>query len=229
MALTPAASGRNQELMRLVTSLRLTSPRPALAAAAAILTVGLGAGPVGAATTWTVTPGGRFTSHAGTTKLKDTANGNSLNCAGSSLSGRFKSGSGQSGADIGSVTSGGRFTGCTGPLPFPYSITLRGLPWHISVASDHSDVVHGTISHIEITASLPAGCLFTLDGTAAGAFDCMAQFTYSNSAHTLKLLPTGTNLHFYKVSKCAGIVHSGDSAAYLASYTLSPGQTITGP
>ena len=89
-------------------------------------------------------------------------------------------------------------------------------------------MVHGTISHIEITASLPAACHFVIDGTAAGAFDGIAQFSYSDSAHTLKLLPAGTNLHFYKVSKCAGVVHSGDSAAYLASYTLSPGQTITG-
>jgi len=218
--------------MRLLTALR---PRQvALNATAAMLAVALGAGPAATAatrtvTTWTVTPGGSFSGHAGTTKLKDTANGNSLNCTSSALAGRFKPGTGLSGAGIGSITGGGKFTDCLGPLPFAVSITLQGLPWHISVTADHSGVVHGTISHIEITASLPAGCRFTLDGTAAGAFDGTAQFSYSDSAHTLKLLPAGTNLHFYKVSKCAGVVHSGDSAAYLASYTLSPGQTITGP
>jgi|SRR5215469_14787552 len=213
--------------MRLATALR--PRRVALNATAAILTVALGAGPAAAAATWTVTPGGSFSGHAGTTKLKDTANGNSLNCTSSALAGRFKPGTGLSGAGIGSITGGGKFTDCLGPLPFPVSITLQGLPWHISVTADHNGVVHGTISHIEITASLPAGCRFTLDGTAAGAFDGTAQFSYSDSAHTLKLLPTGTNLHFYKVSKCAGVVHSGDSAAYLAGYTLSPGQTITSP
>jgi hypothetical protein len=89
-------------------------------------------------------------------------------------------------------------------------------------------VIHGTISHIEITASLPA-CRFTIDGTAAKAFDGMVPFAYSNSADTLKLLPAGRNLHYYKVSGCAGLVSTGDSAAYLASYALSPGQTIIGP
>ena len=200
----------------------------------AILTVALGAGPAAAATTqtvttWTVTPGGPFTGHAGTTRLKDTTNGNSLSCAHSVLSGRFKPGTGLSGTGIGSITGGGKFTGCAGPFPFSVSITLRGLPWRISVTADHSGVVHGTISHIEIIAVLPVGCRFTLDGTAAGAFDGTAQFNYSNSAHTLTLLPAGTNLHFYEVSKCAGVVTSGDSAAYLARYPLSPGQTITAP
>ena len=212
--------------MRLVTALR--PGRIAFGATTAILTVALGAGPAAAITTWTVTPGGLFTGHAGTTKLEDTTDGNSLNCSSSDLSGRFKSGSGLSGTDVGSITGGGKFTACLGPLPLGYTITLRGLPWHVSVTADHNGVVRGTVSHIEITATLPA-CHFAIDGTAAGAFDGIVQFSYSNSAHTLKLLPTGTNLHYYKVSGCAGLVHSADSAAYLASYTLSPGQAITGP
>jgi len=211
--------------MRLVTALR--PGRIALSITTAILTVVLGAGPAAAAT-WTVAPGGPFTGHAGTTKLKDTADGNSLNCTGSVLSGRFKPGTGLSGTNIGSITGGGKFTDCFGPIPLAYTITLRGLPWHVSVTSDHDGVIHGTISHIEITASLPA-CHFTIDGTTGGAFDGIVQFSYSNSTHTLKLLPAGTNLHYYKVGGCAGLVNSGDSAAYLASYTLSPGQTITGP
>jgi hypothetical protein len=211
--------------MRLVTPLR--PGRIAFSTTTAILTVALGTGPAAAAT-WTVAPGGPFTGHAGTTKLEDTTDGNSLNCSGSVLSGRFKSGTGLSGANIGSITGGGKFTSCLGPFPLGYTITLRGLPWHVSVTVDHSGVIHGTISHVEITASLPA-CLFTIDGTAARAFDGIVHFSYSNPTRVLKLLPAGTNLHYYQVSGCAGIVNSGDSAAYLASYTLSPGQAITGP
>lgn len=208
----------------------ITAPRPgriAFSATTAILTAVLSAGPAAAAT-WTVAPGGLFTGHAGTTKLEDTTDGNSLNCTSSQVSGRFKSGTRLSGTDIGSITGGGKFNSCLGPFPLGYTITLRGLPWHVSVTSGHDGVVYGTISHIEITASLPA-CRFTIDGTAAGAFDGIVKFSYSNSTHTLKLLPAGTNLHYNKVSGCAGIVNSGDSAAYLASYALSPGQTITGP
>jgi hypothetical protein len=211
--------------MRLVTALR--PGRIALSVTTAIMTVVLGAGPAAAAT-WTVAPGGPFTGHAGTTKLTDTTNGNSLNCSSSVLSGTFKSGTGLSGTGIGSITGGGKFNSCLGPLALAYTITLRGLPWHVSVTSDHDGVVHGTISHIEITASLP-DCRFTIDGTAARAFDGIVQFSYSNSAHTLKLLAAGTNLHYYNVSGCAGLVNNADSAAYVASYTLSPGQTINGP
>ena len=212
--------------MRLVAAVR--PGRIALGATTAVLTVALGAGPAAAATTWTVAPGGLFTGHAGTTELEDTTDGNSLNCTGSYLSGRFRPGTGLSGTGIGSITSGGKFSDCFGPLPLGYTITLRGLPWHIRVTADHNGVVHGTISHVEITASLPS-CRFTIDGTAAKAFDGIVPFAYSNSAHALKLLPAGTNLHYYQVSGCAGIVNTGDAAAYLASYTLSPGQTITSP
>ena len=217
--------------MRRVTALR--PGRFLLNATAAILIIALGAGPAAGAATrtgtgWTVTPGGPFTGHAGTTKLKDTANGNSLNCTGSVLSGRFKQGSGLNGTGIGSVTSGGKFANCLGPFPLGYTITLRGLPWHVSVTADRGGVIRGTISHIEITASLPS-CHFTIDGTGAGAFDGIVLFAYSDSVHTLKLLPAGTDLHYYKVSGCAGLVKTGDAAAYLASYLLSPGQTITSP
>ena len=61
--------------MRLVTALR--PGRIALSITTAIMTVVLGAGPAAAAT-WTVAPGGPFTGHAGTTKLKDTTDGHSL-------------------------------------------------------------------------------------------------------------------------------------------------------
>ena len=198
--------------------------RIAIAAVAALVTIALSAGPAAAAT-WTVTPGGPFTGHAGTTKLEDTTDGNSLNCTSSILSGTFKAGSGLSGADIGAVTGGGKFLGCTDPLPLGYTVTLRGLPWHLSVASEHGGVVRGAISGVEITVSLP-GCNFTIGGTAAGCGGSVP-VAYSNSAHTLALLKAGAKLRFLKVSGCAGLVHDGDAAAYTASYTLSPAQVIT--
>ena len=213
--------------MRLVTERR--PGRIALTAVAAIVTAILGAGPAVAATTWTVTPGGRFSGQAGTTKLEDTTDGASLICSGSVLSGSFKAGSGLSGTGIGSITSGGKFTDCTGPTPLPYTITLRGLPWHISVTSYRDGVVRGRISHIEITVSLGGNCSFVLDGTAAGAFDGITRFTYTDSAHTLKLLPTGASLHYYKVAGCAQIVHNGDTAGISATYPISPAQAITSP
>lgn len=194
--------------------------RIALTTAAALVTVVLGAGLAAAATTWTITPGGRFAAHAGTTKLEDTTDGNSLVCTGSELSGTFKPGSGLNGTDIGSVTGGGKFIGCTDPFPLGYTVTLRGLPWHISVASDHGGVVRGTVSHIEIAVSLPA-CNFTISGSVPIA--------YSDSAHTLTLLASGAKMLFSKVRGCANLVHNGDAAAYTASYAVNPAQAITSP
>lgn len=196
----------------------------AAAATAAVMAVTFGAGSAAAAVTWTVIPGGQVTGKARTAKLKDTTDGNALTCASSELSGRFKAGSGLPGAGLGSIT-GGKFTGC-GPLPV--TVTLRGLPWRINAASYHDGVARGAIGHIDITVSF-AGCSFVVDGTAAGASDGVAPLIYTDATHTLKLVPTGTNLHFYHVDGCAGVVHDGDGAAYLASYTVSPGQTITSP
>jgi hypothetical protein len=89
-------------------------------------------------------------------------------------------------------------------------------------------VVHGTIGHLGITVSF-AGCSFVIDGTAAGASDGAVPVIYSDATHTLKLLSTGMNLHFYHADGCAGLVHDGDGAAYLASYAVRPAQTITSP
>jgi hypothetical protein len=211
--------------MRVATSPRRGRLAFAAAATAAVLAATLGAGSAAAAVTWTVTPGGRVTGKAGTTTLKDTTDGNSLTCTSSELSGRrFKTGSGLPGAGLGSITSG-TFTGC-GPLPV--TVTLRGLPWRINAASYHDGVARGAIGHIDITVSL-AGCSFVIDGTAAGASDGVAPLIYTDTSHTLTLVPTGTNLHLYRVDGCAGLVHDGDRAAYLASYTVSPAQTITSP
>jgi hypothetical protein len=101
-----------------------------------------------------------------------------------------------------------------------------GLPWHVNVTSYHDGVVHGTISHIDIAVSLPA-CSFTIDGTAGASG--IARVTYIDSAHTLKLLPAGGNLHFSNVSGCKHLFHNGDSAAYIATYTITPAQVITSP
>jgi hypothetical protein len=205
-----------------------TSPRPGravLTAAVALLAVVLGAGPAASSTTWTVTPGGQFTGNAGTTTLKDTTTGSAITCARSSLAGMLKGGSGLRGAGIGSITSGG-FTSCS--TTFPTMITLRGLPWHINVTAYTDGVVHGTISHLGITVSM-VDCSFEIDGTAAGASDGIARFSYSDATAKLKVLPTGGNLHIYQVIHCLGLVHTGDAATYTASYAISPAQTITSP
>src|SRR5438067_6834916 len=84
--------------------------------------LGLAAGPALAATTWTVSPGGSISATAGTTTLKDTGTGTTLNCSSSAAKGTVKSGSGLAGAGIGSITSL-TFSGCTGPLGLTFTVT----------------------------------------------------------------------------------------------------------
>src|SRR5262250_2750794 len=82
--------------------------RSLLAFPAAVLTALLGVTTVLAATTWTVRPGGPVSMKSGrfTLTLTDTATGAALTCPPPfTLSGTLKSGSGLSGARIGSITA----------------------------------------------------------------------------------------------------------------------------
>jgi hypothetical protein len=195
-----------------------------LTAAAAALTIGLGATAAVAAGTWSVSPGGTVAAHASTTVLKDTKTGTTVTCTSSSLDGTLKSGSGLSGSQIGSIT-GGAVSNCGGPEGLVIIVKLLDLPWHFNLKSYSAGVSHGTISHIEISVST-TDCSFVVDGTAGGASDGIVDFTYTNSTH--KLQTSGGDLHIYDVSGCFGLVGDGDPAEITADYTLSPAQTITG-
>lgn len=194
--------------------------------------LGLGAGSAIAATnakvaaTWTVKPGGAITAKAGKTTLKDTKTGTVLTCASSSGKGSVKKGSGLSGSGIGSITALG-FSNCTGPLGLTFTVHTTHFPWHLNAVSFASGVTTGTITGIHATLSGPA-CSAVVDGTGASANNGKVTAKYSNG--TGKLTTTGAgNLHLYKVSGCAGLVHSGDGSSFKGSYTISPHQTITSP
>lgn len=194
--------------------------------------LGLSAGSAIAATnakvaaTWTVKPGGAITAKAGKTTLKDTKTGTVLTCASSSGKGTVKKGSGLSGFHIGTITALG-FSNCTGPLSLTFSVHTTHFPWHLNAVSFASGVTTGTITGIHATLSGP-GCSAVVDGTGASANNGKVTAKYSNG--TGKLTTTGAgNLHVYKVSGCAGLIHSGDGSSFKGSYAISPKQTITSP
>jgi len=197
-----------------------------LATAAAAATIGLGASQALAAT-WTVKPGGAITGTSGTTTLKDTSTGSVLTCKSSKATGTVKSGSGLSGTGIGSIKTA-TFSTCTGPLGLTFTVTTGHLPWHLNAVSYSSGVTHGTITGIHATLS-GSGCSAVVDGTGATANNGKVSGTYTNSTHQLKILTTGGNLHVYNVSGCAGLINSGDSTTFSATYAIAPGQTITSP
>jgi hypothetical protein len=197
-----------------------------LTGSAAALTVGLTATSAVAAT-WTVKPGGAVTAKSGTTTLTDKNTNNKLTCTSSKAGAKLKSGKGLSGTGIGSINTIS-FSGCTGPLGLSFTVTPGHLPWKLNAVSYSSGVTHGTITGIHATLK-GSGCSAVVDGTGASANNGKVSATYTNGTHKLKILTTGGNLHIYKVSGCLGLINSGDAATFSATYTVSPGQTITSP
>lgn len=201
----------------------------ALTLMAAALTVGLSATSSLATTaTWTVRPGGAVTGSAGTTTLKDTTAGITVTCTSASATGKLKSGTGLSGAGIGTITSM-TFNNCTAEGQ-TLTISTGTVAYKLNALTytATSGVTHGSISkiHFSVSSSL---CSFTVDGTGATLNNGKIKTTYTNSTHKLKVLPTGGNLHVYNVSGCFSLINSGDAATISTTYTVSPAQTISSP
>jgi hypothetical protein len=202
------------------------------AGGAAVLVAALGvptALAAATAKTWTVQPGGAITASSGQFTATDTTTGTFLQCRSSSASGTLKSGSGLPGADAGSLSAVG-VTGCGGPGP-AFRVQAGGLPWHVNFSSYNAatGVARGTIGHLQITLS-GQGCTAVIDGTSGTASDGRVVVRYTDSTGRLKLLTTGSNLHYYDVSSgCLGLVNSGDPVTLSVTYAVTPKQAITSP
>ena len=195
-----------------------------MAAAAATLTLGAGSSPA-AVTGWTVSPGGSFTGHAGTTELADTTTGDAaIICASSSSRGTFKSGSGLAGAGIGSIVTVSFRRGC-------FTLTAGRLPWKVSARSYASatGTTVGTITGVHLRFTDPAFCDLMADGTSATAGNGAVRFRYTDDTGRLQVLRTGGNLHIYRVRGCGGVFHNGDTATLSSTYLIAPVQAVTSP
>jgi hypothetical protein len=198
-----------------------------LAAAAAALTVATGATAALAATTWTVSPGGKIAAKTDKVTFTDLTTGTALTCVNDSANGTLKSGSGLPGAGIGSVTAVS-IQNCTGPLALVFLVKAADLPWHLSFASydAKTGLATGTISGVKVTWAGPA-CTAVIDG--AGGSTGVVKVNYTNRTGRLKLLTADGNLHFGKVTGCAGLINTGDPVTISAAYPLTPTQRITSP
>jgi hypothetical protein len=201
------------------------------AGGAAALAVGVIATPsfATAKATWTVSPGGTI-SVSGSAQVKDASTGTVAKCTSLQLSGTLKSGSGLSGASIGSITSAS-FTGCTiGTIGVTVAIGAGSLPWEVNALSYNATTgtTTGSLEDIDLRAST-TGCSAALDGTALGANNGLTKFHYSNSTGKLTLVGTGGNLHSWGVVGCFGLVNTGDVQQASGSGALTPKQTIHSP
>jgi hypothetical protein len=201
----------------------------ALTVAAVLATGPTAASPATAtARTWTVRPGGAVTATAGSTTLKDTTTGTGLTCQSSKMSGTLKQGAGLPGTGIGSVTAASYV--CASPIVV-YHLTPGGLPWQLSLTSydARTGVGHGTISRVRLAFSITEFQCSAVVGGASATSGGQVAVSYSNKTGTLKLLATGSTLHWYRVHKCAGLIADGDPASLTAGYAITPKQVITSP
>jgi hypothetical protein len=203
--------------------------RPLAAAPAAVLAAVLGVTTAPAAATWTVRPGGPVSLTSQRLVVRDTTTASQLSCSPAHFSGTLKGGGGLSGTGIGAVTSGGS-TQCTGPLGLSFTLTATDLPWRVTFTSYNASTgrVTGHLGHVQATLTGP-GCRGVIDGTSGTASDGIVRFTYTDSTATLRVLPTGGNLHFYNLSGCAGLFTDGDPVTFSGNLSVRPRQTITSP
>lgn len=187
-------------------------------------------------TTWSVTPGGNFSGDSSSVTFKDTNTGVVITCSSSSISGKLRSGSGLSGTHIASITafSFGGSTSCVGPAGLNYTWTFGyDFPYYLN-ANSYDAASGETTAHVTglVAALAGSGCNLTLWGTTSTT-PGKVKSEYINSTHKLKIITSGSTLHVYRVGGgcvAAGILwNNGDPVTISGTYTIIPGQDITGP
>ncbi|HEV2778079.1 MAG TPA: hypothetical protein VGX25_01635 [Actinophytocola sp.] len=176
--------------------------------------------------TWTVTPSGTIGATAGVTTLTAGPPGQAatvtLTCQSSSVVGGVAlAGATGSPATLGNLPQGSvRFTSCSGPFGFNFSVAhlgnwpLQGITYDPAV---NSGTTAGRITNITARLTGPF-CTATITGTAAA--------TYTNNDWRLVTNPART-LTVSQVSGCLNLLQAGYTAGFNGAYTLSPHLTIT--
>jgi hypothetical protein len=203
---------------------------------AAVMAIGLGTTTALAtsAATWTVKPGGVYTSKSGTTTLTDTKTGAVLTCTSSVADGTLKTGSGNSNP-LGTVTKS-TFSNCTGPAGLTFKVKTSAsttTPWSLNGTSYSSGTASGTITGIHaVLTGTNNTCKATVDGTGASKKNGTVAIQHKNGSagNKLTVLTTGGNLHAYNVNAgCLGALNSGDPTTFSATFTINKNETITSP
>jgi hypothetical protein len=191
------------------------------AAAAATVALGATTAFAASATTYTVSPGGKYTATAGKTVLKDNKTKTSLTCSSASAKGVLKKGKGLAGKGIGTITSSA-FNKCTGPLGLTFKVKQSGT-WSLNVTSYNAKtgVAAGFISNTKATLSGPS-CAATVSGAT--------DVTFNNKTGVLgvaAVAKSGHVLTISKVSGCEGLINNGDTSDFTGNYKIAPKQKIT--
>jgi hypothetical protein len=200
---------------------RKFTKRAAVAAVAATAALGFSAASASAtsAVTWTATPGGSFSASAANPTLS--VPNATLTCDSSAASGSLKTGSGNAGAGLGSISSL-TFSGCS----------LAGISFNVTVSSPlslnalsvgASNRVLSSVSGVKATISDPDG-LCTASFAGPGGGNATVTGYFDNATH--QLVVNAGNLQATSAD-CLGLINPGDAATFEAAYSTNPAQTIT--
>ncbi len=213
------------------------------AAAAVMLTASTA---FAAPSTWTISPGGAYTSsQASTTStLTDVTASQTITCSTETDAGTMNTSASGSPAVVGTITSS-KFSTChDGIGDTGWSATSSGT-WNINAAHyqgtdgtgttcANTGVTCGTISNVTSVVSgtiLGASCKFTVSGSVGtssvpeSASD--VPVTYTNSTGDL-FVPNTKTLKVTSVTGCDSIIKINDVAEFTGTFAVSPKQTITG-
>jgi hypothetical protein len=192
----------------------------------ALATVVAVASPASAAPPWTITPGGHVDGTAGTTNLtvEDPQSGEiQMTCDSSTAGVDLESGvSADNQLATIPATPGIQFANCLLAGFIQFSVqqvgtwTLNGVSYDAATG-----VTTGTIDNIVANISGP-GCAATVEGSVNG--------TFTNSTDVLAVQPdqTLTVSSVDPTDNCLDLIHTGATAGFDGSYSVTPGQEITG-
>jgi|SRR5580658_6800445 hypothetical protein len=190
--------------------------------ATAVAVVAMSAAPALAGITWTVKNGGTDlgVTQSGSSTLKDTSSDDTLTCTSGAGNVTIPDGTGMSGTDLGDITAVS-FGHCTGPFGISPTLTPSGT-WMVNAVAYASPTTTGTISNLDVGISS-----FLCSGTVIGTVSA----SYSNTTGTLTVYPDGALLKIAPGASCLGIISSGDTLDYNATYVLqnTPYVQITSP
>ena len=68
-----------------------------------------------------------------------------------------------------------------------------------------------------------------VNGSSGVAADGTISAVYNDQVGELTFLSSGSNLHYWHVKHCGGLINDGDPVALTASYMVRPIQDITSP
>lgn len=88
-------------------------------------------------------------------------------------------------------------------------------------------VVRGTVSGVSV--ALTGSCQAVVNGSSGAAADGVISAVYNDRIGQLTFLTSGSNLHYWHVKNCGGLINDGDPVALTGSYMIRPVQDIASP